>query len=232
MSHNSNIPYLNFLKKAGISSFLQDKPNIFYEKKINKKNNLVNHHVSEIKNLYDLGLLIEKTNDYNLDKYSNKTIIGQGNEKAKIFIIGEFPEEENQKIKNFKDETEKLLNKMLKAINLDIKNVYMANVIPWLIDENKNINNKDILECLPFIQRQIEIINPEIILLLGPIAAKAILNTNLEINKLRGKWHKYKSINFDLSIECLVTYHPKYLIKFPNRKKNAWEDLQMVQKKL
>ena len=232
MSQNSNISYLNFLKKVGISSFLQNKPNIFYENEDNKNNNLSNLGINEVKKLNDLESLIIKSNNLKFKNYFNKIIIGEGNENAKIFIIGEFPEEENQKIKPFAGESKKLLDKMLKAINLDKKFVYKSNVIPWLIDKNKKIENIDILKCLPFIQRQIEIINPKIILLMGPIAAKAILNSNLDFTNLRGKWHKYKSINFDQSIECLVTYHPKYLVQFPKEKKYAWEDLQMLQKKL
>ena len=232
MSQNSNISYLNFLKKVGISSFLQNKPNIFYENEDDKNNNLSNLDINEIKKLNDLESLIIKSNNLKYKNYSNKITIGDGNENAKIFIIGESPEEENKKMKPFAGETEKLLDKMLKAINLDKKFVYKSNVVPWLIDKNKKIENIDILKCLPFIQRQIEIINPKIILLMGPIAANAILNSNLDFTNLRSKWHKYKSINLDQTIECLVTYHPKYLIQFPKEKKYAWEDLQMLQKKI
>ena len=232
MSQNSNIPYLNFLKKAGISTFLQNKPNIFYEIEIKEKNNVLNNNISKIKKLSDLELLMKKTYKLKFKKLFNNTIIGEGNKKAKILIIGKFSEEENQEMKPLIGESKKLLNKMLEAINLDRKDIYITNAIPWIINENKKIKNSDILDCLPFIQRQIEIINPKIILLMGPIAAKVILNSNLEFTKLRGKWHQYKSINLDQSIECLVTYHPQHLIQFPKQKKYAWEDLQILQKKI
>ena len=101
-----------------------------------------------------------------------------------------------------------------------------------LLLKKKKINNKDLLSCLPFIQRQIEIIKPNIILLMGTIAANAILNTNLDINTLRGKWHTYNSINLSRPIDCLITYHPKNLIDFPKNKKDAWADLQIFQKKI
>lgn len=228
MSHKSNNLYLNFLQKAGISSFLQDKPIIFYE----KKNKLLNNNINQIKNLNELELFIKKSNSLKFQKDFVNTIIGEGNEKAKLLIVGKFPKEENQKIKPFVGESEELLNKMLKAINLKKEEIYTTNAIPWTINKNKEIQNKDILECMPFIQRQIEIIKPKIILLMGSIAAKAILNSNLEITKLRGKWYNYKSINLDKSIECLVTYHPEDLIQFPKEKKYAWKDLQMLQKKI
>ena len=96
MSQNSNISYLNFLKKVGISSFLQNKPNIFYENEDNKNNNLSNLSINEVKKLNDLESLIIKSNNLKFKNYFNKIIIGEGNENAKIFIIGEFPEEENQ----------------------------------------------------------------------------------------------------------------------------------------
>ena len=232
MSQNSNIPYLNFLKKAGISTFLQNKPNIFYEIETKEKNNVLNNNISKIKKLSDLELLMKKTYKLKFKKLFNNTIIGEGNKKAKIFIIGKFSEEENQEMKPLIEESKKLLNKMLEAINLDRKDIYITNAIPWIINDNKKIKNSDILDYLPFIQRQIEIINPKIIVLMGSIATKVILNSNLEFTKLRGKWYQYKSINLDNSIECFVTYHPQHLIQFPKQKKYAWKDLQILQKKI
>ena len=229
MSQISNILYLNLLKKAGISSFLQDKPNYFYKQ--NKLKNITTQkNIKEIKNLKDLEIFIKKSKDSKFYKYP-KTLVEEGDIKEKIFIIGDFPVEEDNKIKFFSSKCDELLNKMLNAINLNKNNVYIATVFPWVINESK-INNKAILDNLPFIQRQIEIINPKIILLIGNISAKAILNTNLEITKLRGKWHQYQSVNLNKSIECLVTYHPRDLIKFPKEKKYAWSDLQIFQKKV
>ena len=231
MSQNSKFLYLNFLKKAGISFFLQNKPNIFYNTQPEEKDNFTNTDISKVKSLEELRLLVKEKNLFKSKKYPNKYIIGEGDEKSKILIIGEFPEEENQKIKTFAGESEKILDKMLKAIKLSKNKIYISNVIYWLNNENKKIENKDILECLPFVQKQIEIINPKIILLMGHVAAKAILNSNLEINQLRGKWHNYRSINMNQTIECLVTFNPKHLIEFSNDKKYAWDDLQIFEKK-
>ena len=231
MSQNSNTLYINFLKKVGVSSFLQDKPNVFYKAKHKRKDKII-ENINEIKNLDDLSLFIKKKYRLKFQNSSKKIIIGEGNKKAEIFIIGDIPEEINQGIKPFAGETEDLLKKMFNSINLNQNKIYIANIIPWLTDKNKQIENKDILECLPFIQRQIEIIRPKIILLMGSIASKAILNSNINMNKLRGKWHEYKSINLDKPIKCLVTYHPKDLIQFPKEKKYAWKDLQILEKKL
>ena len=231
MSQNSNISYLNFIKKSGISSFLQNKPNIFYNKNTDD-DKVIDINFDKVNNIKELELLISKLNTINFQNNPKKYTMGTGNENSKILIIGEFPEEENMKIKSFSDKSEKLLEKMLKSINLNKQDVYMTNIIPWLIDKNKVIENSDILKSLPFIQKQIEIINPKIILLLGHIAAKSILGSNLDFIKLRGYWHKYQSINIANPIKCIVTYHPKHLLKYPKDKKYAWEDLQMFQKKI
>ena len=232
MSENSKILYLNFLKKAGISSFLQNKANIFYEIKSMKKNITSNSDISEIKNLNDLEKLAKKQNILQSNEFPNQYTIGKGNEKSNILILGDFPEEENEVIKVFAGNSKIIFNKMLKAINLNKEDIYVGTFIYWVNKEDREIDNEIILKCLPFVQKQIEIINPKIILLMGTIAAKAILNSNLAINQLRGKWHKYKSINMDQPVECLVTYNPKHLIKFSNDKKNAWEDLQTFEKKI
>ena len=231
MSQNSNISYLNFIKKSGISSFLQNKPKVFYEKNTDGDKILDNNY-NKANNIKELELLVNQLNTINFQNNPNKYTIGTGNENSKILIISEFPVEENMKIRSFSAESEKLLEKMLNSINLNKRDIYISNIIPWLVDKNKVIKNSDILKSLPFIQKQIEIIKPKIILLLGNIAAKSVLGSNLDFVKLRGYWHKYQSINLTNPIECIVTYHPKHLLQFPKDKKYAWEDLQMLQKKI
>ena len=232
MSHNSNILYLNFIKNAGISYFLQEKPNCYYKIKDNKIKDIAINDISEITNLENLNLFINKSHKLKNNKFIDKVIIGEGYKKAKILIIGEFSEEEDRQIKPFKAESKKLLNKMLNAINLKIDETYLANIIPTIVENKNKVDNKIILEYLPFIQRQIEIINPKIIILMGSLAAKAILNSNLKIDKLRGSWHKYKSINLSQAIDCLVTYHPNHLLKFPKDKSYSWDDLKLIKIKL
>lgn len=231
MSQNSNILYLNFIIKSGISSFLQNKPNNFYNQNNDIPNKLLPQNIENVTNLNELELLINTKFNLGSNFNSNKIKIGEGNLSSKIFIIGEFTEEENGKISIFKDESKELIKKMLNAIDIDYKDVYAANVIPWIFNNKTEIQNKEILEYLPFIQKQIEIIKPKMILLMGPLAAKAILNTNLKINKLRGRWHQYKTIKLNDSIETIVTYHPNHLIMHPDDKKLSWEDLKIIKKK-
>jgi len=125
-----------------------------------------------------------------------------------------------------------LLNKMLSAINLDRKDIYITNVVPWRPPQNRTPTDQEILEFLPYLQRQIEIIKPKILYILGTTAAKAILSTPQSLGKLRGKWYEYKTISLESTIDVLVSYHPAFLLRSPNYKKEAWSDLQMLQTKL
>ena len=146
-------------------------------------------------------------------------------------IIGEAPgREEDEQGKPFVGQAGQLLNKMLAAINLQRENVYITNVIPWRPPNNRTPTNEEILQCLPYLQKHIEIIKPNFLLLLGATAAKAILSTPLSISKLRNKWHIYTSINLNIKIKTIVSYHPAFLLRSPASKKEAWKDLQFLQK--
>jgi len=225
--------YLTLLKLSGVSSFMQDNPNNLYEKKENVNIPSEDRSISGVKNIEDLKIFVNNSIDCNLKKNAKKTVICDGNEKAKIMLIGEAPGAEEDKIgKPFVGAAGQLLNKMLDAISLNRNKVYITNVIPWRPPNNRAPTNEEILKCLPFIQKHIELINPKIIVLLGSTASKAILTTNLSISKLRGSWHEYKSINLKNKIKCLVTYHPAFLLRSPNYKKKSWEDLKMIEKKI
>ena len=118
------------------------------------------------------------------------------------------------------------------VLNLELEAVYLNTIIPWKIQKNQEPSNKEILLCLPFIEKYIELIKPSIILLMGQSATKGLLTTNLAINELRGKWHEYKSIHTDQTIQCLVTHDPRLLLKLPNLKRQSWEDLKMIKQKI
>ena len=128
--------------------------------------------------------------------------------------------------------TNATINKMLLAIDLQREDVFITNVVNWRPPDNRTPNDEEILEFLPFLQRQIDTIKPKFIFLLGGVAAKAILSTPLALGKLRGKWHEYKSLNLDESIPTIASYHPAFLLRSPQYKKHSWEDLQMLQEKL
>lgn len=231
----SNKEYFEFLKQSGVHSFLQETPNnLLTDKHIQTKSteNKDLKSLNEITVLSDLiPLIINHKSD--LQKTAKNLVLFDGDANSKLMIIGEAPgQEEDEQGVPFVGSVGQLLNKMLSAIQLDRKDIYVTNALPWRLPQNRTATDQEILEFLPFLQRQIEIIKPKCIYVLGTTAAKAILSTPLSLDELRGKWHSYKSINMDRSIKVLVSYHPAFLLQSPKFKKEAWGDLQMLQKKL
>ena len=231
MTNISINSYIKFLKNIGIYSFLQDQPNNYFNINDNKGLNKNLSTIEEIKSIDDLKSYIKNSEICNLKKTAINTVVGDGNENANIMLIGEAPGAEEDKIgKPFVGAAGILLNKMLNAIDLKREDIYITNIIPWRPPNNRTPSNDEILQCLPFVQKIIEIVKPNLILLLGATSAKAILNSNLSIAKLRGESHEYQSINHKENVNCLVTYHPAFLLRSPNYKKEAWIDLQEFQR--
>ena len=231
----SNKEYLEFLKQSGVHSFLQETPNNLFDDKQQRtkhaeyKDIKSLHKITEIKDLIPLIL----NHNSPLSKNTKNMALFDGNIKSKLMIIGEAAgKEEDEQVLPFVGSAGQLLNKMLSSIQLERKNIYITNTIPWMLPQNRAPTDQEILEFLPFLQRQIEILKPKIIYLLGTAAVKAILSTPLNLSDLREKWHDYKSINMDISVKVLVSHHPSTLLQSPKLKKEAWNDLQMLQKKL
>tara|TARA_Y100000590_G_scaffold441436_1_gene568146 strand:- start:3255 stop:3974 length:720 start_codon:yes stop_codon:yes gene_type:complete len=233
--NQSNKDYLEFLINSGVNFFYSNEQNNFYDKTNININKL--HHTSNI-SLFNINTIEELTNyaesfvDISLKKTANKTVIFDGNIESKLMIIGEAPgKEEDEKGLPFVGKAGQLLDKMLKAISIARNDIYITNVIPWRPPDNRTPTDEEILKCLPILQKQIEIMKPKLIFLLGLTAAKAILSTTLSLSKLRGKIHKYKSINMNEETDVLVSYHPAFLLRSPEFKKEAWIDLKLLKKK-
>ena len=232
MSIISNLTYLNFLKESGISGFLQNSPNIRY-KKINKRYDSSSKNLENIDSLEELENHIKHSNNCSLKKNAINTVFSDGNSSSKIMLIGEAPGAEEDKIgKPFVGLAGKLLDKMLFSINLNRSDVYITNIIPWRPPNNRTPDYEEILHCLPFAQKHIEIIQPKIIILLGGTAAKAILATTHGIMKLRGEWYNYNNLNIKKPIITRAIYHPAFLLRSPNHKRETWEDLIEIKKKI
>jgi len=233
--NQSNKEYIRLLIDSGVHTLLKETPNNFlnFSEKLAKNNiSLDTYKLNEINNI---NQLISCISNYEclLKKNANKLVVFDGDISSKLMIIGEAPgKEEDEQGKPFVGRAGQLLNKMLEAINLKRQNVYITNVVPWRPPENRTPTDAEIIEFLPFLKKQIELIQPSYIYVLGATAAKAILSTQLSIGKLRGKWHEYKSINMDNPINVLVSYHPAFLLRSPNYKKEAWADLQMLEIKI
>ncbi len=228
IGNQSNKAFLNLLINSGVSNFTKNQPNNFYinENKIEQieKIDLIN-----VKTLEQLEKFINNSNSCSLKKTAKKTVFNDGNVNSKLMIIGEAPgKDEDIAGKPFVGQAGKLLNKMLQAIKINREDIYITNVIPWRPPNNRAPTNDEILQCLPFLQKHIEIINPDLIYLLGGTAAKAVLASNISISNLRKKLHLYNSINLNKKITTIVSYHPAFLLRSPQYKKEAWEDLKKL----
>ena len=150
-------------------------------------------------------------------------VFGEGNHSAKLVFVGEGPGyEEDQSGRPFVGAAGQLLTKIIQAIKLTREQVYICNIIKCRPPENRNPLPDEILACSPFLQRQIAVLKPDFICALGTFAAQTLLKTKEPISRLRGNFHKYKGIM------VLPTYHPAYLLRNPDKKRDVWEDMKML----
>jgi DNA polymerase len=159
---------------------------------------------------------------------TRKTIVfGEGNPKAKLMFIGEGPGfDEDVQGRPFVGKAGQLLTKIIEAINLKREDVYIANVIKCRPPQNRNPEPDEIQPCNPFLLKQIAAIRPKIICALGTFAAQTLLQTQRKISELRGKFH-------DLGgIKIMPTYHPAFLLRNPERKRDVWEDMKKIAEEL
>ncbi len=182
----------------------------------------------------DLSKLREKINQIKnckLKENASNLVFSDGNPNSKIMIIGEGPgANEDKEGFPFVGRAGQLLDKMLYAINLSRKKVYITNVVNYRPPENRKPTEKEVERYLPYLKNHIEIIRPKIILLLGSTAMNAILHNADVISKMRGKWYEVE-IN-KLKIYSIVSFHPAYLLRQPDQKKFSWIDLKMIREKL
>ena len=182
------------------------------------------------KNLELLKKSLSDLKNCNLKKNAKNLVFSDGNPKSKIMIIGEAPgANEDQEGLPFVGRAGMLLDKMLAAINLDRKKVYITNIINYRPPENRRPTDEEIKRYLPYITKHIEIIEPLIIILLGSTSMNALIGNDIVISKMRGKWIEKKFGNFKTSV--IITFHPAFLMRQPAQKKMAWIDLKMVRDK-
>lgn len=158
-----------------------------------------------------------------LHKGRTNIVFGAGNPNADLMFVGEAPgaDEDLQGIP-FIGRAGQLLTKMIEAMGLTREDIYIANVVKCRPPENRNPDPDEVSTCQPFLKKQIEAINPKVVVALGKFAAQTLLQTEIPITKLRGEFHSYGNT------QLMPTYHPAYLLRNPSMKKAVWEDLQKV----
>ena len=159
-----------------------------------------------------------------------QTVFGVGDEKADWLFVGEGPGAEEDALgEPFVGQAGKLLDNMLLAIKLKRgDNVYITNIVKCRPPGNRNPVADEIATCLPYLRRQIELIQPRVIVALGKVASNALLGRDATLASLRGKPHDYRLATAMATIPLIVTYHPAYLLRSPSEKAKAWQDLCMA----
>ena len=162
-----------------------------------------------------------------LHKGRTKLVFGVGNVNADIMFIGEGPgADEDKQGEPFVGRAGQLLNNMISAMGIRREDVYIANVVKCRPPDNRTPEKDECDTCSPFLMRQIEVIQPKMIVALGAVAAKNLLGVNDSMANLRGKIYDFKGT------KLVATYHPAYLLRDPRQKAEAWKDLQMVMREL
>ena len=180
---------------------------------------------SENNNLISLDETIKKCKKCNLHKTRQNTVFGEGDPDSNIMIIGEAPgREEDEAGKPFIGRAGKLLNEFLKSINLNRDSVFIVNTIKCRPPENRDPEASEINACADYLDQQINIIKPKVLVLLGKIAANRLLGEDMPMSELRLK--KFFIDKYDIPI--IVFYHPAYILRSPSQKKKVWDDLQYL----
>ena len=156
-----------------------------------------------------------------------KLVFGVGNPSAELAFVGEGPgEDEDRQGEPFVGRAGQLLTKMIEAMGYRREDVYIANVVKCRPPGNRNPEPDEIEACEPFLRSQLAAIGPRVIVALGKFAAQTLLRETAPISRLRGRWFEYGGVRL------MPTFHPAYLLRSPNEKAKAWEDLQLVMKEL
>ncbi len=182
--------------------------------------------------LEELKKMVEEFDGCALKLTANKTVFGYGSGTARLLLIGEAPgADEDRSGIPFVGRSGQLLEKMLKAIGFDRNECFITNVLPWRPPGNRTPTEGEIAVCLPFLKRQIDLVSPEAIMILGGSAANALLDNGEPISRMRGKWLEYKKPDGG-KVPVLASFHPAYLLRNSGQKAKAWVDMLRMKQKL
>jgi len=168
-----------------------------------------------------------------LKQTAKSLVFGDGSADAKLMFVGEAPgAEEDRQGLPFVGPAGQLLDRMLAAISLQRSDVYITNILPWRPPGNRTPTDSEITACMPFVERHIELVEPEILILVGGTSAKTLLKTTQGIMRTRGKWLEYNREGLATPIPARAILHPAYLLRSPAQKRETWMDLLEIQQRL
>ena len=185
----------------------------------------------KIKNLENLKKEINSIENCKLKENASKIVFSDGNTQSPIMIVGEGPgQKEDELGKPFVGDAGSLLNKMLKAINIEREKVYITNVVNYRPPNNRKPETSEINRYSKFLKEHISIIDPQILILMGSTAMEALIGINKKISKERGQWKEV--IIKQKTYKTIITFHPAYLLRHPEQKKFSWKDLKIIRKEI
>jgi DNA polymerase len=181
--------------------------------------------------LDELRAMLRDFQGCGLKATATQLVFADGNPQSRLMFVGEAPgRDEDIEGLPFVGRSGKLLDRMLAAIGLDRNSVYIANIVPWRPPGNRDPSPHETAICLPFIRRQIELVDPDILVCLGKPSMQTLLSTNEPISKARGRWFKFATGTRE--IRAMPTFHPAFLLRSPLLKRFAWRDFLAVKKAL
>ena len=208
-----------------------DNEYIYESAPISRIKNKIYNSEDKLKSLDELKNKIGSIEDCKLKENASNLVFSDGSIDSQIMIVGEGPgQKEDELSKPFVGDAGMLLNKMLKAINVNRKDIYITNVVNYRPPNNRKPEPNEILRYSNFLREHIAIINPKILILMGSTAMESLLGSKNKISKERGKW-KEVIINNSTYL-TMVTFHPAYLLRQADQKKYSWADLKVIRKKV
>ena len=181
--------------------------------------------------LEKLKTKIQNIDNCELKSQAKKLVFGDGNPNSELMIVGEGPgEKEDQMGKPFVGDAGTLLNKMLKAIDIEREKIYITNVVNFRPPNNRKPEPAEITRYSEFLKTHISIINPKILVLMGSTAMESLFGSKIKISKERGIWKELIVNNKKYLV--MITFHPAYLLRQPDQKKYSWADLKEIRKKI
>jgi DNA polymerase len=181
--------------------------------------------------LEELRALVERFEGCALRNTAKQLVFADGNPNSRLMFVGEAPgRDEDIEGLPFVGRSGKLLDRMIAGIGYDRMNVYIANIVPWRPPGNRTPTPQESAICLPFLQRQIELANPDVLVCLGGPSAQTLLNVKEGITRVRGRWFTFNTGTRD--IKAVATFHPAFLLRSPLQKRFVWRDLMAIKKVL
>lgn len=191
------------------------------------------HAAESAQTIEDLRAAIEAFEGCALKKTATNLVLCDGPADAKLMLVGEAPgAEEDRKGVPFVGPSGQLLNAMLDSIDIPREQVMISNSVFWRPPGNRTPTTQETVVCRPFIERLIELVNPDVLVCVGAPSAHNLLGETQGISRLRGKWYTYQTPKLSAPIDATALFHPAYLLRTPIKKRDAWQDLLMIKHKL